>query len=153
MTSGKGVYARASIAVAHKIELFEKGLLAQRKVNSLFRHAAKIVNRCKEGKMQIDSLNLPEEVRAKLESLRVEVPECLASVFGWVSLMPSNKEMLQQSLLATLKANADPRKKLANRSGGDCGDQDVKRTVKVADATTFTKDQFQWKVIEVQIVF
>jgi len=103
--------------------------------------------------MRIDSLNLPEEVRAQLESLRVEVPEPLAAVFGWISLMPSNKAMLQQSLLATLKANVDPKKKLADRSGGDCGTQDVTRTIIVADATTLKKDKSQRKFEEVQMVF
>ena len=120
--AGRGVYARACIQVAHRFELYEKGLLAEKTntVNSLFRLAAlQVVRDCEAEKVAISSLkNIPEEVRIKLEALRVEVPEAVAAVFGWVSLMPSSKARLQQCLLATLRATADPELPLADRSGG-----------------------------------
>jgi len=120
------VFARACVEVAHQLDLFEQVPL------SLFRLAAQsIIRQCEANKTPLTSItNVPEEVQMKL---RMEVAECASSVFGWVSLMPPEKERLQLSFLDTVRSTVTPSLELASRDSGNCGKQDVIRTAFVGD--------------------
>jgi len=120
------VLARACVEVAHQLDLFEQ------LPHSLFRLAAQsIIRQCEANKTPLTSItNVPEEVLFKL---RLEVAECAASVFGWVFLMPPEKERLQQCFLDTLRSTVTPSLELASRNSGNCGKQDVIRTAFVGE--------------------